>query len=140
MKSDDLFVAYKEARNLFISEDEFSILVTIFPAVLVATADHLFDEEEKEYIADLVTNAALELYEDGEKAEQAAALLFEELLFLSQVNNEWQEKFLSVLHDELEMEDKSELENMLLETADVNKKMSDEEKSEIDRILKLVND
>lgn len=140
MKSDDLFIAYKEARNLAISEDEFSILVTIFPAVLVATADHLFDEEEKEYIADLVTNAALELYEDEEKAEQAAALLFEELLFLSQVNNEWQEKFLSVLHDELEMEDKSELENMLLETADVNKKMSDEEKSEIDRILKLVND
>lgn len=135
MKSVDLCVKYSKSRDIVLSEDEFSILATIFPAVLVATADHLFDADEKEYIADLVANAALELYEDENIAEQTAELLFTELLFLSQVNNEWQEKFLSVLNDELEKEDKSALEKMLFETALVNKKLSGEEQREIDRIL-----
>lgn len=139
MKSVDLCVKYSKLRDIVLSEDEFSILATIFPAVLVATADHLFDADEKEYIADLVANAALELYEDENIAEQTAELLFTELLFLSQVNNEWQEKFLSVLHDELEKKDKSALEKMLFETAAVNKNLSDEEQSEIDRILAHIN-
>lgn len=139
MKSVDLCVKYSKSRDIVLSEDEFSILATIFPAVLVATADHLFDADEKEYIADLVANAALELYEDENIAEQTAELLFTELLFLSQVNNEWQEKFLSVLHDELEKKDKSALEKMLFETAAVNKNLSDEEQSEIDRILAHIN-
>lgn len=139
MKSVDLCVKYSKSRDIVLSEDEFSILATIFPAVLVATADHLFDADEKEYIADLVANAALELYEDENIAEQTAELLFTELLFLSQVNNEWQEKFLSVLHDELEKKDKSALEKMLFETAAVNKNLSDEEQNEIDRILAHIN-
>lgn len=138
MKSVDLCEKYSKLRDIILSEDEFSIMATIFPAVLVATADHLFDAEEKEYIADLVANAAIELYDDEVKAYRLAELLFKELLFLSQVNNEWQEKFLSVLQEELENEDKSALKKMLLQTAEVNKKMSDEEKSEIDRILKYV--
>jgi hypothetical protein len=65
--------------------------------------------------------------------------LFEELLFLSQKDNNWQEKFFSVLHDELEKEDKIALEKMLFGTAAVNKKLSDEEQSEIDRILAHIN-
>lgn len=139
MKSDDLYKEYIKSREILISIDEFNILATIFPAVLVATADHLFDAEEKGYIADLVANAAIELYDDEVKADRVAELLFEELLFLSQVNNEWQEKFLSVLHDELEKKDKSALEKMLFETAAVNKNLSDEEQSEIDRILAHIN-
>ena len=53
---------------------------------------NILDEEEKEHIADLVANAALELYDNEENAEQTAAFLFEELLFLSQINNKRQEK------------------------------------------------
>jgi len=73
------------------------------------------------------------------KQRKKAELLFEELLFLSQKDNNWQEKFFSVLHDELEKEDKIALEKMLFGTAAVNKKLSDEEQSEIDRILAHIN-
>jgi hypothetical protein len=75
MNSDDLYNEYIKSRNISISEEEFSILATLFPAVLVATADHLFDEEEKVYIANLVASAALELYDNEEKAEKKGRVI-----------------------------------------------------------------
>lgn len=139
MKNIDLLNEYTKSRNIQLNEDEFSSLVTLYPAVLVATADHVFDNEEKEYIADVVASSSLELYENEEQAENLAGILFNELLFLSQTDNQWQEKFLSVLAEELGSEDKDELKQILLETAEVSKGISSEEKDEINRIMKIIN-
>lgn len=139
MKNIDLLNEYGKSRNLQLNEDEFSSLVTLYPAVLVATADHVFDNEEKEYIADVVASSSLELYDNEEQAEKLAGILFNELLFLSQTDNQWQEKFLSVLAEELGSEDKDELKQILLETAEVSKGISSEEKDEINRIMKIIN-
>lgn len=139
MKSIDLLNEYGKSRNLQLNEDEFSLLVTLYPAVLVATSDHLFDDDEKEYIADVVASSSLELYDNEEQAEKLAEILFNELLFLSQTDNQWQEKFLSVLAEELDSEDKDELKQILLETAEVSKGISTEEKDEISRIMKIIN-
>jgi hypothetical protein len=139
MTSVYLYAEYTKSRAISISEDDFNILVTLFPCVLIATADHLFDEEEKVYIANLVASATVELYDDEYKAEQVAKLLFKELLFLSQVNNEWQENFFSVLRDEFEQEDKFALEKMLFEIAEISSKDAVVVNNEIYRIIKFLN-
>lgn len=135
----DLRNEYCNFRNIQLNEDEFSSLVTLYPAVLVATADHVFDNEEKEYIADVVASSSSELYDNEEQAEKLAEILFIELLFLCHGNNIWQEKFLSVLAEELSPSDKDELKQMLFDTAEVSKGTSAEEKKEISRIMKLIN-
>jgi hypothetical protein len=139
MKSIDLLNEYTKSRNLQLNEDEFSLLVTLYPAVLVAASDHLFDDDEKEYIADVAANSSLELYENEVQAEKLAEILFNELLFLSQADNHWQEKFLLVLAEELDLADKDELKKILLETAEVSKGISSDERDEISRIMKIIN-
>lgn len=139
MKSIDLLNEYTKSRNLQLNEDEFSLLVTLYPAVLVATADHLFDDDEKEYIADVVASSSLELYDNEEQAEKLAEILFNELLFLSQTDNHWQEKFLLVLAEELDLDDKDELNKILLETVEVSKGITLDERDEISRIMKIIN-
>lgn len=139
MKSIDLLNEYTKSRNLQLNEDEFSLLVTLYPAVLVATSDHLFDDDEKEYIADVAANSSLELYENEVQAEKLAEILFNELLFLSQADNHWQEKFLFVLAEELDLNDKDELKKILLETAEVSKGITLDERDEISRIMKIIN-
>lgn len=135
----DLRKNYCEVRGVQLKEEEFSLLVTLYPALLVATVDDVFDNEEKAYIADVAANAALEFVDNEEKAEMTADLLFNELLFLCRDKSMWQDKFLTVLAVELNSEDKEQLKQMLFDTAEASKGISTEENKEIDRIIKFIN-
>jgi hypothetical protein len=135
----DLQKKYCEARGIQLREEEFSLLATLYPALLVATVDDVFDNEEKAYIADVAVNAALELYDNEEQAEMIADLLFKELLFLCHDKSVWHDKFLTFLAVELNSEDKEQMKQMLFDTAEASKGISTEEKKEIDRIIKYIN-
>jgi hypothetical protein len=135
----DLQKKYCEARGIQLREEEFSLLATLYPALLVATVDDVFDNEEKAYIADVAANAALELYDNEEQAEMIADLLFKELLFLCHDKSVWHDKFLTFLAVELNSEDKEQMKQMLFDTAEASKGISTEEKKEIDRIIKYIN-
>lgn len=130
---------YNKERNLDLTEEEFSLLVNLYPVIIVAISDGLFDKLEQEYVADISANAALELYEDEKKSEKFAVILFDELKYLAENGDYWKENFLKILSKELTATDKDVLYKMLKETAEVSHGLDKKEINAINEILSLIN-
>ena len=59
---ENIFNKFKEEVNTEISFEEFQILILIYPVFLVAIADGTFDNEEKEFIKEILLNFLRPLY------------------------------------------------------------------------------
>ena len=137
----NLHQEYQKERNININEDLFYSMVFLYPPVLIAKADGIFDDTEKEYIANLSAALALEIFENEQEAESNAELVFNELLFLSSEGASlWHDKFINELKINLvEPEDKAKMLEMLTQTAEVSNGISIEERKMISEIKKSLN-
>lgn len=59
-----IYNKFKEELNTEMTFDEFQILVLIYPVFLVAIADGMFDNDEKEFVKEILLNFLHPLYND----------------------------------------------------------------------------
>lgn len=106
MKLTDFFKDYQTKRNTCLDENQFSSLLMMYPAILVATADGNFDALEKQNLAESVKEAA-----DGNIL--VACEMYSELSYLISADDNVKKQALTCIKDEIA--DKPEIKSMILE-------------------------
>jgi len=102
----DYFKDYQTKRNTCLDENQFSSLLMMYPAVLVATADGDFDALEKQNLAESVKESA-------EGNILVACEMYSELSYLITADNNVKKQTLTCIKDEIA--DKSEIKSIILE-------------------------
>lgn len=134
MNLDEFYGSYQQKRNTCLSKDEFTSLLIMYPAALVAMADNDFAEFEK---ANLVS--ALKEASDGK--DLIMCEMYAELCYLcTSADEEYKQTILEFMRTELES--KPEIKLMILElmisTAEADDGISEVEKQKIDELKTIL--
>ncbi len=116
MKLTDYYKDYQSKRNTCLDEDQFSSLLMMYPATIIATSDGVFDALEKQNLAESVKEAAA-----GDIL--IACEMYSELSFLITANKEVADEALSCIKEEIA--DKEDLKSMILELMTAIAEISD---------------
>jgi hypothetical protein len=133
---ENIFNKFKEEVNTEISFEEFQILILIYPVFLVAIADGTFDNEEKEFIKEILLNFLRPLYNDEINDEQYENLVLnylDDLTFLNQNKVKYDTDFLTALSS-FDLEIKNSISELLNNVANASGGLSKEENQVIETL------
>ncbi len=133
---ENIFNKFKEEVNTEISFEEFQILILIYPVFLVAIADGTFDNEEKEFIKEILLNFLRPLYKDEINDEQYDNLVLnylDDLTFLNQNKEKYDTDFLIGLST-FDLEIKNSISDLLKDVANASGGLSEEENQVIETL------
>jgi hypothetical protein len=132
----NLYNKFKEEVKTEMTFDEFQILVLIYPVFLVAIADGTFDNDEKEFVKEILLNFLHPLYNDEINEEQYENLVdnyLADLAFLSKNKALFEKEFLIALSS-FDSEIKNSISELLTDVANASKGLSEEEHLAIERL------
>jgi len=140
-KVESLYNAYLAAHQNTLTEEQFNSLLIFFPALLVVASDGVVDDEEWMYVKYLAKFMSDSFKYQGDVTEserkELEALFLENLKYLLESLDTWEEKFIDTLRDYLE--DTPELKEDVLEIlhlfAEASEGTSDEEQEVIDKLV-----
>ncbi|MBU3660652.1 MAG: TerB family tellurite resistance protein [Flavobacteriales bacterium] len=133
---ENIFNKFKKEVNTEMSFEEFQILILIYPVFLVAIADGTFDNEEKEFIKEILLNFLRPLYKDEINDEQYEILVLnylDDLTFLNQNKVKYDTDFLTVLST-FDLEIKNSISELLNDVANASGGLSEEENQVIETL------
>ncbi len=133
---ENIFNKFKEEVNTEISFEEFQILILIYPVFLVAIADGTFDNEEKEFIKEILLNFLRPLYKDEINDEQYDNLVLnylDDLTFLNQNKEKYDTDFLIGLST-FDLEIKNSISDLLKDVTNASGGLSEEENQVIETL------
>jgi hypothetical protein len=127
---------FKEEVNLEMTFEEFQILILIYPVFLVAIADGTFDNDEKEFIKEILLNFLRPLYNDeinDEEYENLVENYLADLEFLNQNKAQYEDDFLKALSS-FDSEIKNSISELLNDVANASGGLSEEENQVIETL------
>jgi len=127
---------FENARNTYLSEGEFEILILSYPLYLVATADGDFDEAENEILSTVLLNFIESVYGDNISQEDKNNMVTNYLAdfeFLQLNQKEFKVPFLELLR-KYDQEVKSSIKDLIKEVAETSNGVAVSEKNMIDYI------
>ena len=134
MKVKELFTKYQQQRHTCLSIDQFSSMMLMYPALLVATADGDYDELEKRNLVSALQESA------GEDAFIAFEM-YAELSHLVDASAETKEMIFSCIKEEIA--NRKELQDIIVElmtsTAECSDGISETEQKMINEIKANLN-
>jgi uncharacterized tellurite resistance protein B-like protein len=131
---------FEKKRNTKLSDQEFSILILMYPIFSVAISDGTFDKEEENFIKMVMNNFLGEIYGNKIDSDSINAMIgnyIEDFIFISN-DHELKENFYE-LFKSFESEVKIEILNLVNEIASASEGVSEVEKNEISRIELLTH-
>lgn len=131
-----IYNKFKEELDIEMTFDEFQILVLIYPVFLVAIADGMFDNDEKEFVKEILLNFLRPLYNDEINNEQYDNLVenyFDDLAFLNNNKAQYEEHFLRALSS-FDLEIKNSISELLKDVANASGGLSEKEHLAIERL------
>jgi len=129
MKLIDYFKDYQSKRNTCLDENQFSSLLMMYPSVLVAVSDGVFDALEKQNLAESVKEAS-----DGNIL--IACEMYSELSYLVSADDKLKRETLSCIKDEIanNEEVKSMILELMMSIAEASDGISKEESEKIEEL------
>ena len=127
---------FEASRNLQMSKEEFQILLLTYPVFLVAKADGKFDNEEREFIHEVLMNFLEQVYQNELTKEQYGFLAenyLEDFNFLESKDSTFKLDFLKGLRS-FDKEILQSIEDMLHEIGNISGGLSEIEAKTIDEI------
>ena len=124
-----IYNKFKEELDTEMTFDEFQILVLIYPVFLVAIADGAFDNDEKEFVKEILLNFLHPLYNDEINDEQYENLVenyLTDLAFLNENKARYEDDFLRALSS-FDLEIKNSILKLLTDVANASEGLSEEE-------------
>jgi len=124
-----IYNKFKEELDTEMTFDEFQILVLIYPVFLVAIADGAFDNDEKEFVKEILLNFLHPLYNDEINDEQYENLVenyLTDLAFLNENKARYEDDFLRALSS-FDLEIKNSILELLTDVANASEGLSEEE-------------
>ncbi|MFN4235044.1 MAG: hypothetical protein ACK4IK_09595 [Bacteroidia bacterium] len=121
---------FEKESNNSLTNDEFQILVLIYPVFLVANADGVFDEQEKDFVKEILFNFLNPIYKNELTNEQYDILIdnyISDLEFLKINKTSFHDEFLSILKN-YDIEIKNSISGLLDDVANASGGLSDVEK------------
>jgi hypothetical protein len=131
-----IYNKFKEELDIEMTFDEFQILVLIYPVFLVAIADGMFDNDEKEFVKEILLNFLRPLYNDEINNEQYDNLVenyLADLEFLNQNKAQYENDFLKALSS-FDLEIKNSISELLKDVANASGGLSEKEHLAIERL------
>jgi hypothetical protein len=131
---------FEKKRNTKLSDQEFSILILMYPIFSVAISDGTFDKEEENFIKMVMNNFLGEIYGnkiDSDSINTMIGNYIEDFIFISN-DHELKENFYESFKS-FEREIKMEILNLVNEIASASGGVSEAEKNEIARIELLTH-
>jgi hypothetical protein len=124
-----IYNKFKKELDTEMTFDEFQILVLIYPVFLVAIADGAFDNDEKEFVKEILLNFLHPLYNDEINDEQYENLVenyLTDLAFLNENKAQYEDDFLRALSS-FDLEIKNSILELLTDVANASEGLSEEE-------------
>lgn len=131
---------FEKKRNTKLSDQEFSILILMYPIFSVAISDGTFDKEEENFIKMVMNNFLGEIYGNKIDSDSINAMIgnyIEDFIFISN-DHELKEDFYESFKS-FNSEVKIEILNLVNEIASASGGVSEAEKNEITRIELLTH-
>ena len=134
-----LYYRYKQERAIDMSQSQFYPLIFTFPPLLVAAADGIVDDMERETLTYIVKNLAFSFSQDGMSYTQMKRLAdsyVAEFGFLIDNLKRYETDFISTLFEYLceNQEAKPDIKEMLIASAEASDGISDIEQQTIDHL------
>ncbi len=134
-----LYQKYKKERPIEMSESQFYPLIFTFPPLLVAAADGIVDDAERQTLAYIAKNLAFTFDKEGltyTQMKKLAESYVAEFGFLIDNHKRFETDFLNALHEYLleNEEAKSEIKEMLFASAEASDGISDVEQAAIEKL------
>lgn len=127
---------FEASRKSQMSKEEFQILLLTYPVFLVANADGKFDNEEKEFMHEVLINFLEQVYQNELTKEQYSFLVenyLEDFKFLESNNSTFKLDFLKGLQS-FDKEILQSIEDMLQDIGNISGGLSEIEAKTIDEI------
>jgi hypothetical protein len=138
---DELYEEYTQARKIELTFEQFTVLATFFPALLVISTDGEIDAEEWNYVNSLTEGMCENFKKDGLNPQEVMDLkkLFQrEIHFLQENFDTWERKFTKALKLYLasHTDCKASVLDNIYHSASVSEGICDKEKVMIEYLLK----
>ena len=127
---------FEKSRNTGMSEEEFKILILTYPIFLVAKADGIFDEDEKQLLTTILLNFLSPMYGDKIDKDQYDSLIvnyLEDFEFLYKNEETFKIGFLSELK-EFNQNVKDSISSLLNEIAEISDGIDENELKVIEEL------